>query len=75
VIRGIVKGGGVTDRDYDWRATRVARSTSADTRRAPGHAMVIDSLSRDALDEVPERIVTLLEDNTKVFPGNVISAS
>lgn len=72
VMRPVSKGGGVKERDYDYRSQQVPIHF-CDERRTLEHAILADSQSRDALSEVPQRIVELLEDNTKYFPGDVIS--
>jgi hypothetical protein len=72
VIRPLAKGGGVQERDYDYASQQVPVHF-CDAERSREHATLADSKSAADLDRVRDLIVELLEDNTKYFPGSVIS--
>lgn len=72
VMRPVSKGGGVKERDYDYSSTQLPIHF-CDEARSREHAILADSQSRDALNEVGARVVELLRDNVHYFPGSVIS--
>jgi mannosylglycerate hydrolase len=72
VVRWVAKGGGHDERDFDYRATQVPVHF-CDERRKWEHAVLANTQTRDALEEVPELLVKLLENNVEVFPGDTLS--
>ena len=72
VMRPLAKGGGVIERDYDYASQQVPVHF-CDDRRTLGHATLAATKSADALSNVRHLIVELLKDNTRHFPGSVIS--
>ncbi len=72
VMRPLLKGGGVRERDFDYASGQLPIHL-CDEERAREHAVLADSRTDASVERVQDLIVALLEDNTKVFPGSVIS--
>ncbi len=72
VMRPLAKGGGVRERDYDYLSHQVPIHF-CDAERSLEHAILADSKSGGRLERVRDLIVGLLDDNTRYFPGSVIS--
>ncbi|MBN1511950.1 MAG: hypothetical protein JXB13_08035 [Phycisphaerae bacterium] len=72
VMRPLLKGGGVRERDFDYASGQLPIHV-CDEERTREHAVLADSRTDASVERVRDLIVALLEDNTKVFPGSVIS--
>ncbi len=71
VMRQVIKGHGLLDRDYDYASAQVPIHF-CDPVRAREHATLADSQSLDALERVPELIHRLVAECAPTFPGRTL---
>jgi alpha-mannosidase len=68
VMRQVIKGHGLLDRDYDYTSTQVP-ICFADAVRSREHAVLANSQSLDAVDRAAELIRRLVAETAPSFPG------
>lgn len=72
VMRPVIKGGGLFDRDYDYTSTETPIHF-CDGKRSLEHAILADAQSIDAIEKAPQLAVELAKTCAEQFPGDVIS--
>lgn len=72
VVRPVTRGGNIVERDYDYCSQQVP-VRFCDARRRHEHALLAAPRNQRNFDIIPQKMIELLEDNVRVFQGDVLS--